>query len=431
MEYLLFVAYLILFAWITTKVRFFTNSGLTQPQLIIVFLLKVMAGIFYGWIGIYYGGLAQMVDTWSFHTESIKEYRLLGTNPQEYFTNLFRNPYEHGVSGFLATENSFWNDLKGNFLIKLFSVFNIFSFGNYYVNIIFYAFLTLFGPVAFFRVMNDVYPGKKMHILLALFMVPSFLYWTSGLHKEGLIFTGIALVVYSMYFILKEKRITITRAISLVTGLLLILILRNFIFIIIIPAILAWLIVNKWPRQALLKFAGLYVIFVLIFFTARSLSPRLDFPQAVVDRQKEFVKLIGASSIPMKKLEPNAISFLKNTPQAINLSALRPQPIDVRHILSLAAAIEVEILLIMFLLFLFLKKGNASNRNLILFGVFFSFSLLMSIGFTVNNLGAIVRYRSVIIPFLVIPIVAALDWQRLSNFFFNNIKNKHNINNSA
>jgi hypothetical protein len=92
LEYLLFVVYLVLFAWLVTKVKFFTGSGLSRSQIIILFLLKVIAGIFYGWIGIYYGGLAQMWDTWNFHTNSIQEYHLLFNDPHEYFTNLFRDP---------------------------------------------------------------------------------------------------------------------------------------------------------------------------------------------------------------------------------------------------------------------------------------------------------------------------------------------------
>ena len=156
MEYLLFTGYLILFAWLVTKVKFFTLSGLTKPQLVIFFLLKVIAGIFYGWIGVYYGGLAQMLDTWGFHTNSIAEYKLLFSNPGEYFTNLFHNPYQGGVEKFLGIKDSYWNDAKGNFFIKFLSVFNIFSQGYYYINVIFYSFVTLFGPIALYRVMKDV-----------------------------------------------------------------------------------------------------------------------------------------------------------------------------------------------------------------------------------------------------------------------------------
>ncbi|MBK9568840.1 MAG: hypothetical protein WAT34_10425 [Chitinophagaceae bacterium] len=418
MEYLLFVIYLVLFAWLVTKVKFFTRSGLSKPQLIIILLLKIMAGIFYGWIGLYYGGLAQMQDTWGFHNSSIQEYHLLFNNPHEYFTNLFNNPYESGVSKFFESNDSYWNDLKGNFLIKVLSVFNIFSFGHYYVNVILYSFVTIFGAMAIYRVMTDVFPGKKMTVLLATFLVPSFLYWTSGIHKEGLIFTGIGLIVYCIYFGLKEKRWGFKRILSLIIGFLLLISLRNFLIIIIIPAIIAWLLANRWPKYGLATFGTLYLLFGLLFFNLRLINPHLDFPRAVVNKQQEFIRLKGGNSnIPIKELEPTAASFLINTPQAINLSAIRPYPSDVKHILSLAAAIEINSLLLLFVLFIFFRKNGQHSRNLMFFCIFFSLSVLLAIGFSVNNLGAIVRYRSIIMPFLVIPMVAQIDWSRLGNFF--------------
>jgi len=432
-EYLIFVAYLVLFAWLVTKVKFFTLTGLSKPQLIIVFLLKIMAGIFYGWIGIYYGGLAQMLDTWNYHTSSIQEYHLLFDNPQEYFTNLFRDPYEGGVSKFFGSTDSYWNDLKANMFIKVLSVFNVFSFGHYYVNVIFYSFITFFGSIAIYRVMIDVFPARKMAVLLATFLVPSFLYWASGIHKEGLLFTGISLIVYCVYFGTKEKKFGFKRILSFATGLLLILALRNFIIVILIPAIIAWLIANRRPKYGLAIFSSLYLLFGVLFFTLRYINPKLDFPQAVVNKQQDFKKLApGGSTIKMNDLEPTAISFLKNTPQAINLSTIRPYPSDVKHILSLAASIEINFLLLLFVLFLFFRTNgnNNTSKNLLYFCVFFSMTLLMAIGFSVNNLGAIVRYRSIIMPLLVIPMVALIDWNRLGGLFFNNIKNKNNIKNS-
>lgn len=424
MEYLLFAAYLISFAWLVTKVKFFSRSGLSQSQLIILFLLKVMAGIFYGWIGIYYGGLAQMWDTWSFHTNSVQEYHLLFQNPHEYFTNLFNDPYESGISKFFETTDSYWNDLKGNIFIKILSIFNILSFGNYYINIIFYSFFTLIGPVAIYRVMTNVLPGKKFTILLATFLIPSFLYWTSGIHKEGLIFTGISLVIYCIYFGLKEKRFGWKRIAGLATGLLLILTLRNFMIVIIVPAIIAWLLAARRPKYSLAIFSSLYLLFIVLFFTARYINPRFDFPQAVVNKQQEFINLKGGSTIPIKELAPNAISFLSNMPQAITLSAVRPYPSDVKHILSLAAAIEINALLLLFLLFIFFHRDGIASRNLLHFCLFFSFTVLLAIGFSVNNLGAIVRYRSIILPLLVIPMIALTDWRRILNLF---IKKNNNL----
>ena len=143
-----------------------------------------------------------MVDTWNYHQSGLIEYHILQNNPHEYFTNIFNDPYDkEGVDSFFGSKDSYWNDLKGNIFTKIVSIFHIFSFGQYYINVIFYAFISLFGPIAIYRVMMDVFPDKKNLLLLAIFFTPSFFYWSSGIHKEGLIFTGIALIVYNGYYV--------------------------------------------------------------------------------------------------------------------------------------------------------------------------------------------------------------------------------------
>ena len=231
LEYILFLGYLLFFSWLVTRVKFFTKTGLSSPQLIILFLLKVLAGIFYGWIGRYYGNLAQMQDTWGYHLNSLQEYQLLLKDPVDFFTNIFYNPYDGGFMKFFISQDSYWSDIKGNFFIKILSIFNLFSFGHYYVNVIIYSFVSLFGPIAIFRVMNHAFPGKRLQVLLATFLIPSFLYWCSGIHKEGLIFLGISIAVYHVYFASVENKITIKRIFLVILGLMLMMILRNFLII--------------------------------------------------------------------------------------------------------------------------------------------------------------------------------------------------------
>jgi hypothetical protein len=417
-EYLLFVGYLLLFAWLVTKVNFFTRSGLSKSQLMIIFFLKVIAAIFYGWVGIYYGGYAKMWDTWAFHTSGLYEYHLLQTDPHEYLTNLFRNGYEDGMNRFFESRNSYWNDLKGNVFVKMLSVFDLLSQGHYYVNVIFYSFLSLFGPIALYRVMKDAFPGKKRLILFSLFGFPSFLYWTSGIHKEGMIFTGIAISVYCIYFAHKEGRFSGKKIIALLLSVILVLILRNFVAILLIPALFTLHIANKYKKHGLLIFSSLYVLFIILFFNIRQVIPRLDFPGAVVEKQQAFIKIKrGKTTVPIKALEPTALSFLENTPQALSLTVLRPYPKDVHHLLSLVSVIEMNLLYLLVLLFLWKRNRDPMDRNLIYFCLFFAFSVLLAIGFSNNNIGAIVRYRTVVIPFLIIPLVVRINWIGISAFF--------------
>ncbi|HEY1023067.1 MAG TPA: hypothetical protein VGE06_12185 [Flavisolibacter sp.] len=424
MEHLLFAAYLILFAWLVTKTRFFLASGLTKPQLVILFLLKVMAGIIYGWIGVYYGELAQMQDTWAYYFESVGEYKILLSDPGQFFSSLFHSSYAEGYGKFLAVENSWWNDLKGNFFIKILALFNLASFGNYYINVIFYSFITLFGPVALYRMMQNHFQQNRLPIILATFLVPSFLYWTSGLHKDGLVFLGFVMVMYPLYFRFKGKRLTFYSVLSMLVGFLLVLGLRNFMIIPLLPALLAWLVAEKMRWQPWKAFTGLYTIFIVLFFTAKYIHPVLNFPEAVVERQAAFQNLGGGSAVEVHRLKPSVGGFLANFPDAFTLSAIRPYPTDIHHLLSLAAAVEINFLLLVVLLCFFYRTRRRPLQPFLLFCFVFGFSVLLMIGYTVNILGAIVRYRSLVLTLLFIPIVAQANWDRIGQLLNGNMKKK-------
>jgi hypothetical protein len=422
LEHLLFAAYLILFAWLVTKVKFFKQSGLTSAQLIIFFFLKVLAGIFYGWIGVYYGELAQMVDTWAYHYESLKEHQLLLDDPSYFFSSLFKTTYDTGYSGFFTSGNSWWTDLKSNSLLKVLALFNLFSFGNYYINLVFFSFVTLFGPIAIYRVMKDIFPTKKIVVLAATFLVPSFLYWTSGIHKDGIIFLGFAMVIYHFYFLIKENKLQWHRLLMIVLGVLLILALRNFLIIVFLPALTAWIISAKRNVSPWLSFVVVYVFFIVLFFTGKYAHPALDLPSAVTAKQQAFIGLTGGSVVEVNPLMPNFSGFVANAPQAFALAVIRPYPTDVRHLLSLAAAIEINFLILLFFAFLIWRDRSTSINPFLFFCVFLSFSVLIMIGYTVNFLGAIVRYRSIVLPFLIVPMVARIDWSRVKSLTLDKLK---------
>ena len=197
-------------------------------------------------------------------------------------------------------------------------------------------------------------------MLIATFLIPSFLYWASGLHKEGLIFTGIALIVYHFYFGFKDRRFTINRILIILLGFALILILRNFLIVTLIPPIIAWILSEKLRFRPLYVYGITTVLFVIIFFSAKYIHPKLDFAQATVTKQGEFLDLGGGSAVEVSRLEPDFKSFVSHTPQALSLSIIRPYPSDVKHLLSLAAALEINLLQ---------RNQNQFNSTSIFFGM--------------------------------------------------------------
>jgi len=107
-----------------------------------------------------------MPDTMVFHKEGLIEYNLLLTNPKEYIHNFFQSNYTSGYGELFSSTNSYWNDLTSNLIIKFLSVCDIFSFGYYNVNVIFYNFTIFFGAVALYRVFDMVYINNKWFLII-------------------------------------------------------------------------------------------------------------------------------------------------------------------------------------------------------------------------------------------------------------------------
>ncbi|MGE5106804.1 MAG: hypothetical protein ACM3H8_04635 [Sphingobacteriales bacterium] len=383
--------------------------------MIVLFILKVFAGVVYGYIYRQTPDHHIYADTWRFFYESKEETDLLFNNPGKYFTDLFNNPYEKGYQRLFSGHQSYWSDLKSNFMVKLVSVFNIFSLKQYYVNVIFYSFITFFGPVALYRLYNKIFPGKNTLLFIGCFLIPSFLYWCSGLHKDGFIFSGIAFIMYHIDKMTTEEGFSFKRSLYILLCLILIFPLRNYITVALLPAITAWLLSVKWKQKKWIAFSLVYFFFGTLFFTSRFINPKINLPLSVSMRQAEFAKLKGNSFIETTKLLPGLKSFVRNLPEALNHSLLRPYPTEIKSIIYIPAAIEVMAYLILFLLFIF-KGKNIFNQPSVLFVFFFSFSLLILIGYIIPFIGAIVRYRSLLLPFLITPLLCSVSLRKPTRF---------------
>ena len=249
MTYLLLILYFALACWLIPKMKFVQNSGLTPVSIRTLFVLKVLAGFALGWISLhYYGHKPSDNDYWKMNGEGWQEYQLLLHNPKEYFTNLFNSPYANGYSGFFNSMQSYWNDLRNNLVIKMVSVFDIFSQRNYHINSIFINTIGFFGHVALFRLFSKLYQNRRIQLIIGCFLLPSMLYFSSGLHKDAIVFTSLAIFLYAFRAVVDEKHWTGKRACFIILSLLALLLIRSYIFMLLIPAVVAYYLCkkNKW-----------------------------------------------------------------------------------------------------------------------------------------------------------------------------------------
>ncbi|MEP6677117.1 MAG: hypothetical protein ABJA78_18290, partial [Ferruginibacter sp.] len=249
MNYIFFILYTALGCWLIARIKFVQRSGLKPATIRGLFIVKILAGAALGWMSIhFYGNKPSDNDYWMINEESWKEYQLLLHHPKEYFSNIFHSPYSNGYSGFFNSLQSYWNDLKNNIIIKIVSVFNIFSQGNYYINSIFMNFIAFFGHVAFFRIFSNIYKERKLSIIVGCFLLPSCLYFSSGLHKDAVVFSAIGLFCFALYSGIIQK-FTIKKIIVLVLCSIVLLLIRSYVIVLVIPATAAYILSVKknWP----------------------------------------------------------------------------------------------------------------------------------------------------------------------------------------
>jgi hypothetical protein len=415
---ILFIFYLIFFSWLLTRSAFINQTGWGVKLIVVLFCLKVAMGVLNGWIYSFYSES----DSWAYHREGLKEYFLLFKNPHEYFSNIFFAGDLFGYKGFFSPENSFWNDLKTNLIVKIASVFDILSFGNLYINIIIYNFLTFFGVVALYKVFADVYKSGKQLVLFSVILLPSLLFYSSSFHKEGIIIASIGVILYTGYQWLENKRISGRRILLSLFSFLLLFFFRSYIILLLVPAMVAWYLSVRLKRlPSSIIFVAVYVFGCLIFFNLHTIFPKLDLPQIIIDKQSAFLSIEKARSyVGINLLEPSFYSFCMAAPKTLLNALFRPFVWDATTaIFLLPLALETAIYEVLFVLFLVFPVKNTISRTnpFILFGLFFAFSMLIITGYIVPVLGAIVRYRSVYLPFILTPVICSIDWQLIISKF--------------
>lgn len=409
LTYLLFIIYLVLLGWWISRMKCVNVTGITTRNILAFFVLKVLVGCFYGyWYSL--STSAIQPDTWRFHDEALKEYHLLFSDPHAYFSNIFHNEYDAGWWRFFTPANSYWNDLRDNLMVKFISVLDILSFGNYYVNVVLFSFISFFSFIFLYKTFILLFGKPNLFATLFIFLTPSCLFWTSGLHKDGLILLFLSILLYKLarIVLLKENRAKHYLMIALM--LLLIFPFRNYISLGLLPCILALLIVARTQWKSWLVFGTMFLLGAVIFFGGKYISPKLNFPQKIAYRQAEFQMLEGNSRLPQRELQPTLSSFCMNAPEALDHALLRPYPWQSKGLFEWAAAAELIILLLVFILMLLYPAGKKTFRSpFVIFILSFLLIMLLLIGYTVPFAGTIVRYRAIYIMLLFVLCAGNLD----------------------
>jgi hypothetical protein len=395
---------------------FIKKAGLSSKIILALFVIKVAAGIILGWISFTF---SKGNDYWFLNNEGISEFQQLKSNPIHFFNDVLFSPYSNKYGGFFNAVGSYWNDLRNNIIIKFIAILDLLSNGNYYINSLFFSCIGFIGHISLYRIFSDCFPDKKKLLIFSCFLIPTTLYFSSGIHKDQIVFTALGLYCYALYFG-STQQFNWKKILLLLLSCGVILLMRNFLFVGLMPASIAFYASRKWRINPVMIFPIVYLIFIGLFFTINKITTTFNPMEIVVQRQADFMNLrIANSQIPLDKLEPHASSYLKNLPQAINHGFLRPYPFETTSIFSILLATELVAFISLFIFYLFnAENKKIKNNEFVYFGICLSIFMFIFIGYTIPNYHSIIRYKSIFLPFIITPLICSVKLKWKNSYYF-------------
>lgn len=411
MHILLTCAYIAAFVFIIRKWSFFKSDGIPTSWPTYLFLFKIVAGIVLGLIYTYHYTDTKTTDTFKFFNDSTILFQSIWTQPYDFF-RMFTGidaeaeelrSYYIQMDSWLNT-NLLFNDNRT--IIRLNAFFHFFSLGFYYIHVVFLNFLSFIGLFCLYKVFEKECPTRKRELLIYTFLLPSTLFWGSGLLKDGLLLFGMGVFVYHYYNYLKNPG-QHRRLIPLLLSIGLLSITKFYIIGLLAPGLITWWAIKKFNvKHAPLYILAAYLLFFTVAFNFYRILPEYNLAAMLYWKQFNFFGFANAveskSLIDIPRLGLDTWGILKNVPQAFCTTYFRPFFNDIKgNPLVLLSVLENCILFFITILTIInFRKPTQNESGFLWAAILFIVTLYVLIGLTTPVLGAIVRYKIPALPFI-------------------------------
>jgi hypothetical protein len=427
---LLIIAYACLFLWCLRIIPFVTDSGIPRSTIGYLFVLKILAGTALWAIYTFYYPDRNTADIFkyfddgavmfsAFHTEPLAYLKMLTgiQNDTAYLTEQYYMVMNHW---FREYETSFYND--SHTIIRFNAFVSLFSFGEFHVHTLFMSFLSTLGCVGLYRAFKPLLTTAHIGLVVACFLLPSILIWTSAPMKEGLLVTGLGLFLHYTMKSLHE-RFTVSSLIIIVLSAVLIFFQKFYVLASMLPGLFIYFWATKQERPSLMtKSLVVLTIFAVGVLLLGSFSTDMDILSMLARKQHDFINhglATGSQSmLPVMTLDGSIRSFVSSAPYALYTSVLAPSIYLKGGWLGLVANVENLVILSSLLLALLHRRKSLSDfLPTILLCLLFVLILFLLIGWTTPVLGAMVRYRTPALPFILVTALLIADPEKLKSRF--------------
>lgn len=413
-ELLVTLFYLIVFNVLIHRYRRLQFNSFKPYVTHIVFNLKFLTGIFIWMVYTFYYKDIQNNDIHKFYNDALTLHEIRENNPTAFRQIMvLGQPYfEKGCSVCrLKNWNRNFDEAPFNenrTIIRLNALLLFVTFKTYFAHILFFCFISLVGWVLLVNSISRFTNPENTLLALPVMLLPSVLFWASGVMKEPLLIFGLGLLLHGLIInhSLRKKTVLIF------AGSLIILFSKFFVLACLIPAAIAYLLFNSNNKPTYIagKYAAVFAVLLLLAFNVHHITARVNPLQMLVNKQtnsvKEAIYYKAGSRIDIPPLEPTAASVLKTAPVGILNTLLRPYPTEAKNIMMLASAAENLLVVLLLVLLLGLtNRHRLQHINLVLFLLTFALAYFALIGMCTPVLGNLTRYRTPLLPVFLLAFV--------------------------
>lgn len=290
---------------------------------------------------------------------------------------------------------------------------------SFLVASILFAVVSFGGIWKMYRVFVSEFPSLYKQLAFSFLFIPSVVFWGSGILKDTITLSCVGYFFSSFYIIFIKRKKIFSNLIGLVLSSLLILSIKPYIFIALLPGVLIWTVNNyasriegsfvratATPIFLLVSSAFAYVILLMLSgqLGQYTLDNLLD--KAVVTQVDLKADYYRGNSFDIGNLEPTVGSLLRHSHLAIEAALFRPYLWEANNLVMFLSGAENLWFLFFTLVILFKTRifgvfQYFVKHHLLTFSLTFSIFFAFSVGVSTSNFGSLVRYRIPILPFYI------------------------------
>lgn len=382
---------------------FYRKLGKEQPILFsFAFISKAAGAIF---LGYYYLHYAPANDTWSFFRMGCEVADLARKDFSAYVDFVFTSQYKATVTHWLYFED------RTSALVKLISFFCWIGGNNYWVCALYFSLISFLGSWFLYFQIRNWKQEYAIGAAVALFCIPSVIFWGSGIVKETLALAGILYLTALFVRWASGKRLMWWHGLVIIPALFFTWVFKYYwlaVFMaVLIPSVILILITRRKVLSTWQWISGWSVIFIVLVAIVSLAHPNFYLSRillVVVANHDKYVELSSPDNvIHYSNLQPTIGSVLQNSPLAFISGLFRPFVWEAKNPSALIASIETLMILLLTISFL-LSLRKKINIQVIFPLLVYSAILCIFLALSTPNFGTLSRYRIGFLPFFIFTI---------------------------